>query len=108
MTIIEADDQLNGTKLYFETKYKLNLWLEERFGNNSLRVPYAHGFERKMVKIRGLVLSKEEILDRNLLPKWRESIAHQRKKIEKQLQKAKQLAQETALRHAEKGLSHAT
>ena len=61
MTVIEADDQLNGVKTYFPTTYQLDMWLEERFRNNAVRIPYALGVERRMIKIRGLVLPKEEV-----------------------------------------------
>ena len=108
MTIIEADDQLLGKKTYFPTKYQLELWLSARFGhaNNQVRVPYRHGFERNMIKIRGLVLPKEEILDRNLLPDWNETKKYQKVKIAKQLEKTKQLIAKAALRNAEKGAPH--
>eukprot|EP00750_Incisomonas_marina_P002263 INCI12177.3.p1 GENE.INCI12177.3~~INCI12177.3.p1 ORF type:complete len:371 (+),score=67.13 INCI12177.3:119-1231(+) len=107
MTIIEADDQLLGKKTYFPTKYQLELWLSARFGhaNNQVRVPYRHGFERNMIKIRGLVLPKEEILDRNLLPDWNETKKYQKVKIAKQLEKTKQLIAKAALRNAEKGMA---
>ena len=81
----------------------LDRWLNARFKDGAVRVPYVQGFERKMIKIRGRVLSKEEVLRQNLLPDWPESIAYQKERAKKQLRKAHELVQQAALRHAEKG-----
>ncbi len=83
----------------------LDRWLNERFKDGTVRVPYAQGFERKMIKIRGRVLPKEEVLRQNLLPEWPESVKYQRERAKKQLQKAHELVQQAALRHAEKGIA---
>ena len=74
--------------------------LNARFKDGAVRVPYAQGFERKMIKIRGRVLSKEEVLRQNLLPDWPESITYQKERAKRQLQKAHELVQQAALRHA--------
>ena len=44
-----------------------------------------------------------QVLDRNLLPKWPETIKYQKKKAARAVQKTKELAAKIALRNAEKG-----
>ena len=89
-----------GLRTYVRTMCRdlLDRWLNARFKDGAVRVPYVQGFERKMIKIRGRVLSKEEVLRQNLLPDWPESIAYQKERAKKQLRKAHELVQQAALR----------
>lgn len=91
VTIIEVDDTLRGIKKYFRQKRQLDLWIDAKFRDNAVQIPYAHGFERKMLKVKGLVMEKQKVLEQNLLPDWVETIAYQKLRFAKQIDQTKRL-----------------
>jgi hypothetical protein len=90
ITIIECEDQLSGEKRYFLDQQRLDVWLAQRYNDRTVRIPLAPDYEQKMLKIRGLVMGKADVLKQNLLPDWPETVKYQKAKLAQSLVQAKE------------------